>query len=212
MDRALLVRELGLADYRETWQAMGAFTDSREADTPDELWLLEHPRVFTLGRAGRLEHLLNPGDIPVIHTDRGGQVTYHGPGQLVAYLLLDLNRLGMGVRRLVKLLEQSVIDFLEAGGVTACRQSGAPGVYVDGKKIAALGLRVRRGYTYHGLALNVHMNLEPYQRINPCGQVDQKVTQLADLGIAWGLPEAASRLHAHMVRVLGYAPGGGIRR
>jgi lipoyl(octanoyl) transferase len=170
----------GLQDYPATWAAMRAFTDARETSTPDELWLLEHPPVFTLGQAGRLEHLLAPGTIPVIQTDRGGQVTYHGPGQLVAYLLLDLRRAGIGVKRLVERLEQSVIDLLAEYGVAAERHTDAPGVYVAGAKIASLGLRVRNGCSYHGLALNVDMDLEPFSRINPCGYAGLAVTQLVD--------------------------------
>lgn len=159
---------------------MRAFTDTREADTPDELWLLEHPPVFTLGQAGRPEHLLAPGAIPVIQTDRGGQVTYHGPGQLVAYLLLDLRRAGIGVKRLVERLEQAIIDLLAEHGVQAERRANAPGVYVAGAKIASLGLRVRNGCCYHGLALNVDMDLEPFGRINPCGYAGLTVTRLVD--------------------------------
>ena len=170
----------GLQDYPATWAAMRAFTDARDATTPDELWLLEHAPVFTLGQAGRPEHLLAPGAIPVIQTDRGGQVTYHGPGQLVAYLLLDLRRAGIGVKRLVDLLEQAVIDLLAGYGVQAERRAGAPGVYVADAKIASLGLRVRNGCGYHGLALNVDMDLEPFGRINPCGYAGLTVTQLVE--------------------------------
>lgn len=177
----LRIRHLaGLQDYPATWAAMRAFTDARDADTPDELWLLEHPPVFTLGQAGRPEHLLAPGAIPVIQTDRGGQVTYHGPGQLVAYLLLDLRRAGIGVKRLVERLEQAIIDLLAEHGVQAERRANAPGVYVAGAKIASLGLRVRNGCCYHGLALNVDMDLEPFGRINPCGYAGLRVTQLVD--------------------------------
>ncbi len=202
----LVVRELGLVDYGETWRAMRDFTGSRDADTPDELWLLEHHQVFTLGRAGQREHLLNTGDIPIIHTDRGGQVTYHGPGQVVAYLLLDLNRLGLGVRRLVELLEEAVIDLLDGDGVNGQRRKGAPGVYVNGEKIAALGLRVRGGYTYHGLALNVDMDLEPFARVNPCGHAGQPVTQLRDLGLTWRVEVAGRRLCRKMATRLGFSP------
>nr|WP_236786736.1 lipoyl(octanoyl) transferase LipB [Allochromatium tepidum] len=170
----------GLQDYAATWAAMRAFTDAREADTPDELWLLEHPPVFTLGQAGRPEHLLAPGDIPVIRTDRGGQVTYHGPGQLVAYPLLDLRRSGIGIKRLVERLEQSVIDLLAGYGIVAERRANAPGVYVADAKIASLGLRVRNGCSYHGLALNVDLDLEPFGRINPCGYAGLAVTRLVD--------------------------------
>ncbi|MEJ2478944.1 MAG: lipoyl(octanoyl) transferase LipB, partial [Acidihalobacter sp.] len=160
---------MGRRSYAPVWQAMQDFTDARKPDTPDEFWMLEHPPVFTLGQAGRSEHLLAPGSIPVVHIDRGGQVTYHGPGQLVVYTLLDLRRRRLGVRALVEALEQGVVDMLADYGVAAQPRRDAPGVYVDGRKIAALGLRVRRGCSYHGLALNVDMDLEPFQRINPCG-------------------------------------------
>lgn len=179
--RLLRVRDLGLEDYRPVWQRMSAFTDNRDAETGDELWLVQHPPVFTLGQAGRREHLLNPGDIPVIPCDRGGQVTYHGPGQLVAYPLLDLKRLKIGVRALVELVEESLIRTLAAFDIVARRQPGAPGVYVDGAKIAALGLRIRRGYSFHGMSLNVAMDLEPFQRINPCGYAGLQVVSMADL-------------------------------
>lgn len=179
----LLVRRLrGLQDYQETWERMRRFTDTRSSDTPDELWLLEHPPIYTLGQAGRPEHLREPGGIPVVRTDRGGQATYHGPGQLVAYLLLDLRRSGLGVKRLVNILEQSVIDLLAQRGIFAYARPDAPGVYVDGAKIAALGLRVRQACTYHGLSLNVSMDLEPFGRIDPCGYAGLQVTQMADLG------------------------------
>ncbi len=179
-ERVVQLRTLGQQPYAVTWQAMRQFTTDRDANTRDEIWLLEHPPVYTLGQAGRLEHLLVPGDIEVIRTDRGGQVTYHGPGQLIVYLLLDLRRLGLGIRRVVELLESSVIALLAAHGVTASRRTGAPGVYVEGAKIAALGLRVRSGCCYHGLALNLDMNLTPFAGIHPCGYSDLAVTQLAD--------------------------------
>ena len=179
---ALLVRRRGLSDYSAAWAEMRAFTDGRTQDTPDELWLLQHPPVFTLGQAGRAEHLLDPGEIPVIQTDRGGQVTYHGPGQLVAYLLVDLRRVGLGVKGLVHLLEGAVIGLLAGYGIEAEARANAPGVYVAGAKIASLGLRVRRGCSYHGLSLNVDMDLTPFLRINPCGHPGLAVTQLADLG------------------------------
>ncbi|MBK1724221.1 octanoyltransferase [Thiocystis violacea] len=170
----------GLQDYRATLEAMRSFTDGRGEETPDELWLLEHPPVFTLGQAARREHLLDPGDIPVIQVDRGGQVTYHGPGQLIAYLMLDLRRIGLGVKRLVSMLEQSAIDVLGGYGIEAARRTDAPGVYVAGAKIASLGLRVRNGCCYHGLAINVAMDLEPFRRINPCGYAGLAMTQLSD--------------------------------
>ena len=179
--RPLTIRRLGRQPYEATWRAMSAFTDSRGADTPDELWLLEHDPVFTLGQAGKMEHVLAPGDIPVIPVDRGGQVTYHGPGQIVGYPLIDLRRAGVGVRELVRRIEQALIDTLAHWNVTAVRREGAPGVYVGEAKIAALGLRVRRGCSFHGLAFNVAMDLEPFQRINPCGYKGLAVTQLVDL-------------------------------
>ncbi|ESQ17512.1 MAG: hypothetical protein N838_00135 [Thiohalocapsa sp. PB-PSB1] len=160
---------------------MRRFTDQRDSRSDDQLWLLEHPPVFTLGQAGRLEHVRSPGDIPVLQTDRGGQVTYHGPGQLVAYLLLDLRRAGIGVKRLVHLLEESVITLLAEQGIDASTRLGAPGVYVNSAKIASIGLRVRRGCCYHGIALNVDLDLEPFQRINPCGYPGLQVTRLIDL-------------------------------
>jgi lipoyl(octanoyl) transferase len=178
----LRLRRLGLVDYAPTWAEMRAFTDARTHVSDDELWLLEHPPVFTLGQAGRPEHILAPGAIPVVQTDRGGQVTYHGPGQLIAYLLLDLRRAGLGVKGLVHLLEQAVIDLLAEVGIQAQAKPDAPGVYVAGAKIASLGLRVRKGCSYHGLALNVDMDLGPFARINPCGYPGLAVTQLADLG------------------------------
>jgi lipoyl(octanoyl) transferase len=182
---------------------MLAFTDGRDERSRDELWLVEHPPVFTLGRAGRREHLLAAGDIPVVASDRGGQVTYHGPGQVVMYVLLDLNRLGIGVRRLVWLLEQGVIDLLGEASVDAGRLAGAPGVYVAGAKVAALGLRVRRGRTLHGLALNGPMDLAPYARINPCGHPGQPVTRLPDLGLPWTWDEAAEGLTRAFLARLG---------
>jgi lipoyl(octanoyl) transferase len=173
---------------------MRRFTETRGRDADDELWLLEHPPVYTLGQAGRREHLLRAGRIPVVHTDRGGQVTYHGPGQLVAYVLVDMRRARLGVRRLVHGLEQCVIDLLEDGGVVAQRRPRAPGVFVAGSKVCALGLRVRNGCSYHGLALNVTMDLEPFQGIDPCGFPGLQVTRLADLGIPWNTHETGHRL------------------
>jgi lipoyl(octanoyl) transferase len=167
------------SDYLATLQAMKAFTDSRDAGTLDELWLLQHPRVFTQGQAGKAEHVLAPGDIPVIQVDRGGQVTFHGPGQWVLYLLVDLRRRGLGVRQLVTLIENSIVQVLEAYGIHAATLLDAPGVYVQGDKIASLGLRIRRGCSYHGLALNVDLDLEPFLRINPCGHEGLRVTSMA---------------------------------
>lgn len=179
-NRPLIVRRMGLRDYEPVWRAMQTFTSERQEDTPDELWLLSHPPVFTQGQAGKPEHLLAPGDIPVIQIDRGGQVTYHGPGQLVIYLLIDVRRAGLGVRDLVSLIEQAIIDTLSAVRIDAQIRAGAPGVYVADAKIAALGLRIRRGCSYHGLSLNVAMDMEPFARINPCGYQGLAVTQVAD--------------------------------
>jgi lipoyl(octanoyl) transferase len=175
-----IIRRLGRVDFAPAWQDMQTFTAGRGPDTADEIWLLEHPPVYTLGMAGKREHLLADIGIPVIPIDRGGQVTYHGPGQLVAYLLLDLRRLGYGVKELVRRIEQAVIDLLAGFGIPGERLAGAPGVYVRGAKIAALGLRVKNGCTYHGLALNVDMDLTPYRAINPCGHPGMPVTQLRD--------------------------------
>jgi lipoyl(octanoyl) transferase len=177
----LILRELGLVDYQPTLDAMRQLTDARDADTCDELWLLQHHRVFTQGQAGKAEHILAPGDIPVIQVDRGGQVTYHGPGQWVLYLLLDLRRRHMGVRDLVNLIERSVVQLLSEYGIVATARPDAPGVYVAGDKVASLGLRIRRGCSYHGLSLNVDMDLEPFGRINPCGYRDLNVTSMASL-------------------------------
>jgi lipoyl(octanoyl) transferase len=177
----LVLRELGLVDYQPTLEAMRHFTDTRNADSPDELWLLQHPPVFTQGQAGKAEHVLAPGDIPVIQVDRGGQVTYHGPGQWVLYLLVDMRRRQMGVRDLVTLIECAIVKLLAEYGISAAAKPAAPGVYVGEEKIAALGLRVRRGCSYHGLALNVDLDLEPFERINPCGYADLQVTSMAQL-------------------------------
>ena len=200
----LTVRQLGLSDYAQTWQKMRSMTELRDRESRDELWLLEHPRVFTLGQAGRIEHVLDAGKIPVIGSDRGGQVTYHGPGQLVAYVLMDLRRRGMGVRQLVDGLEQCVIDILAAAGACGKRRPRAPGVYVSGAKVCALGLRIRNGCSYHGIALNVNMDLEPFQRIDPCGYPELTVTRLTDLAIPWDVDEAGRRLLAAFVRQFGY--------
>ena len=173
------MRELGQVEYAPTLAAMKQFTDERTAETADELWLLQHPRVFTQGQAGKAEHVLAPGDIPVIQVDRGGQVTYHGPGQWVVYLLVDIRRQQLGVRGLVDLIERSIVQLLREYAIHAVARTGAPGVYVEEEKIAALGLRIRRGCSYHGLSLNVDMDLEPFQRINPCGYQDLRVTSMA---------------------------------
>lgn len=202
---ALVVRRLGRVAYEPTWRAMQAFTDSRAADTPDECWLLEHPPVFTLGRAGRSEHVLDAGAIPLVRVDRGGQVTYHGPGQLVVYTLIDLRARGIGVRRLVATLEQAVIDVLAEVGVEAGRREAAPGVYVAGAKIAALGLRVRHGCSYHGLALNIDCDLAPFACIDPCGYRGLAVTRTRDQGVAIDRDGLAERLVARLASALGYA-------
>ncbi|MCP4283194.1 MAG: lipoyl(octanoyl) transferase LipB [Gammaproteobacteria bacterium] len=176
------VHQLGLQPYVEIWRDMQRFTDERNAQTRDEIWLLEHPPVFTQGQAGKPEHLINPGSIPVIQVDRGGQVTYHGPGQLIGYLLLDLRRRKLGIRPLVSLMEKSIVELLGEYGIDAVPRADAPGVYVNERKIASLGLRVRRGCSFHGLSLNVNMNLAPFKRINPCGHPGLKLTQVSELG------------------------------
>jgi len=178
---SILVRHLGTMDYHGACQKMQDFTNSRQSDTPDELWFLQHPPVYTLGKNGKSEHVLNPGEIPVVNSDRGGQVTYHGPGQIVVYTLLDLTRLKTGVRELVTTMEQAIIELLADYSVAANSKREAPGVYVNDAKIAALGLRVRRGCSFHGLALNVDMDLEPFTRINPCGYEGLEVTQLKNV-------------------------------
>jgi lipoyl(octanoyl) transferase len=177
----LAVKTLGEVDYQPILDAMRAFTDQRDQHSPDELWLLQHPRVFTQGQAGKAEHVLAPGDIPVIQVDRGGQVTYHGPGQWVVYLMVDLRRRSLGVRALVDVIERALVTLLAEYGIEAAPRADAPGVYVAGDKIAALGLRVRRGCSYHGLSLNVDMDLEPFERINPCGYEGLQVTSMAKL-------------------------------
>ncbi len=202
--QSLVFRELGLCEYMPVWRAMQAFTDGRDADTPDELWFLEHSPVFTQGQAGRPEHILNPGEIPVVQVDRGGQVTYHGPGQLVGYLLVDLERRRIGVRDLVDVIEQGIVGLLADFDIVAKPRPDAPGVYVDGAKIASLGLRVRRGRSYHGLALNVDMDLEPFRRINPCGYAGQAMTRMRDLGVDAGVAEVAAGLRERLTGLLGY--------
>jgi lipoyl(octanoyl) transferase len=198
----LVVRALGNREYAPTWAAMQAFTAARTETTVDEIWWLEHPPVYTLGRNAK--HPPTRGEIPIVQTDRGGDVTYHGPGQLVVYPLLDLRRLGLGVKAYVQALEQSVIALLADYGLPGEQRSGAPGVYVQGRKIAALGLRVRERGTYHGLALNIAMDLAPFRAIRPCGYADLQVTQLADLGVATHPAEVAPRLVAHLQQALGY--------
>lgn len=205
MPASLGFRELGLLPYEPVWQAMRRFTDTRGPQTGDEVWLVEHPPVFTQGQAGKAEHLLLPGDIPVVQVDRGGQVTYHGPGQLVAYLLLDVRRLGFGVRDLVSRIERCLIDLLASYDVEAAAKPDAPGVYVDGAKIASLGLRIRNGCSFHGLALNVDMDLAPFRRINPCGYAGLAMTQLRDQAGPIELSEVRARLRAQLVKHLDYA-------
>ena len=199
----VLVRDLGRTRYQPVFDAMKTFTAERHADTADEIWLTEHEPVFTQGQAGKAEHLLAPGDIPVVQSDRGGQVTYHGPGQIVAYLLLDIRRMPISVRALVSGIENAVIDTLAGYGIEGAPRDDAPGVYVAGAKIASLGLRVRRGCSYHGLALNVAMDLEPFARINPCGLWGMQVTQLADLVEVASLDAVRERLLASLARAYG---------
>lgn len=208
MTHGLVIRHLGLAEYEPTWRAMQKFTDEREPDTDDEIWFLEHPPVFTQGLTGKPEHVLAPGDIPVVGIDRGGQVTYHGPGQLVVYPLVNLKRLRLGVRDLVTGLEQAVIETVSGYGIEAESRPDAPGVYVRGRKLASLGLRIRRGCSYHGLAFNVCMDLEPFSRINPCGYAGLEVTQLADLGGPSDISVVAAELEACLVHELGYVDRG----
>ena len=195
---SLLIRQLGMQAYEKTWQDMQAFTDQRNDESDDELWLLQHPPVYTLGKNGKPEHILDAGDIPIVQSDRGGQVTYHGPGQSVVYALLDLNRLRIGVRELVTRLEDSVINLLDDYGIHAEARRDAPGVYVDGRKIAALGLRVRKGRSFHGLSFNVDMDLEPFSRINPCGYEGLEVTQLADLVEEFDFKDVERLLLSHL--------------
>ena len=194
----LIVRELGLQPYKQVWQDMQLFTDQRSETTADELWLLQHSPVYTLGKNGKPDHILDAQHIPVIKSDRGGQVTYHGPGQIIVYTLLDLNRRHIGVRELVTRIENSVIELLEDYDIRANARRDAPGVYVDGRKIAALGLRVRKGRSFHGLALNVDMDLEPFSRINPCGYQGLEVTQLSELADVADFNEVEKRLLSHL--------------
>jgi lipoyl(octanoyl) transferase len=202
----LRVRRLGCRPYEETLEEMRRFTLERRPDTPCELWLLEHPPVFTFGQGGRPEHLHDPGDIPVVRSDRGGQITYHGPGQMVAYTLFDLNRLGIGIRTLVNSLEQAVIAVLAASGVEAQRRPKAPGVYAGGAKIASVGLRVKRGRSYHGLSFNVDMNLAPFGRIDPCGYRGLAVTCCKDLGLDLDVARAGTAFTRILCELLGYRP------
>ncbi|TAK60392.1 lipoyl(octanoyl) transferase LipB [Methylobacter sp.] len=187
-----VIRNLGLQDYESTWQAMQRFTQNRDAETEDEIWITEHPAVYTLGLNGKREHLLNTGDIPVVNSDRGGQVTYHGPGQLIIYTLIDIKRLNLGVRQLVTALEQAMIYALAQHSITAVARADAPGVYVDHKKIGSIGLRIKRNCSYHGLSINNHMDLRPFAHINTCGYPGLAVTQLADLGVTVSNAELAN--------------------
>lgn len=204
MDNPLVIRRLGRQDYLPVWQAMHQFTDQRDEQTADEIWLVEHHPVFTQGQAGKAEHLLNPGNIPVVQSDRGGQVTYHGPGQLVAYVLINLRRKKLGVRELVTRIEQLVIDTLKTYHIDSAARPDAPGVYVDGKKICSLGLRIRKGCSFHGLALNVNMDLSPFLDINPCGYQGMEMVQVYDLGGPHNLPEIEQQMIQELVRLFGY--------
>jgi lipoyl(octanoyl) transferase len=201
---APLIRQLGRVEYVPTWQAMQRFTDERTPETPDEIWFLEHPPVYTLGMNASPAHVLAPGDIPVVQIDRGGQVTYHGPGQLVIYPLIDLRRAGLGVRDLVTALERTVIDYAAELGVPAECRRNAPGVYVNDRKLASVGIRIRRGASYHGIAINVSLDTEPFTRINPCGYAGLEVTRLADLTSVKSVEEAGRGLEPHLLRALGF--------
>lgn len=203
--QAIRTRYLGEQAYEATWAAMRRLTLERDGASADELWIVRHPPVYTLGQAGRREHLLDPGETPVVATDRGGQVTWHGPGQIVAYPLLDLRRWGLGVRTLVEALEQAAISLLAAHGVASHRREGAPGVYVDGAKIAALGIRIRNGCSYHGLALNVSNDLEPFRRINPCGYAGLATTRMRDQGVAAPLERLEAELAVHLLEAVAAA-------
>ena len=206
----IIVRNLGTRDYQSVWDLMSNFTRQRSPASPDEFWLIEHLPTYTLGRAGKEQHVLDAGDIPVVKSDRGGQVTYHGPGQVVIYTLLDVRRLRIGPRELVRRIEGAVIEYLDSIGIESSRRKGAPGIYVDGSKIAALGLRIRNHYSYHGLAINVDMDLEPFLRINPCGYKDLRVTQITDillkpLPIKDVLARLLSFLFSHLYQGMSYS-------
>lgn len=203
MPTKLIVRQLGLQAYLPIWQAMQNFTDNRDPETADEIWLVEHQAVFTQGQAGKDEHLLMPGDIPVVKVDRGGQVTYHGPGQQMMYILLNLKRNHLGVRSLVTALEQCVVNTLKEYSINAYPKVDAPGVYVEGKKICSIGLRIRKGCSFHGLALNVNMDLSPFQRINPCGYAGLEMIDCAQLNGPNTLAEAGTKLIDHLSALLG---------
>jgi lipoyl(octanoyl) transferase len=204
MQNQLVVKYLGRQYYQPIWQAMHDFTDNRTDETVDEIWLVEHNPVFTQGQAGKAEHLLNTGDIPVVQSDRGGQVTYHGPGQLVAYFLINLRRKKLGVRDLVTHIENLVINTLKHYNIDAAARPDAPGVYVDGKKICSLGLRIRKGCSFHGLALNVDMDLSPFLRINPCGYAGMEMVQVSQLGGPKDLEQVEKTLVEELVTLLGY--------
>lgn len=204
MSKRLVTRKLGRTGYAAVWQAMRSFTEQRGPDTADELWLLEHDPVFTQGKAGKAEHLIHPGAIPVVHTDRGGQVTYHGPGQLVGYCLIDLKRKELDIRTLVVKIESLLIDCLAHYGIEAYGKREAPGVYVAEAKIAALGLHVHKGCTYHGFSLNVDMDLSPFAQINPCGYANMSVTQLKDRGVQCALEDVAEVLSQGFIKQFGY--------
>jgi lipoyl(octanoyl) transferase len=199
---SLIIRQLGLMDYKKVWKTMHTFTDSRNEGTPDELWLVEHPPVFTQGQAGKAEHLLMPGDIEVVKVDRGGQVTYHGPGQQIIYFMINLRRRKMGVRHLVTLIENCIISTLSDYDINAYAKADAPGVYVDDKKIASLGLRIRKGCSFHGLALNVKMDLRPYLRINPCGYAGLEMVQTCDINGPQDTTSATNALVIHIINLL----------
>jgi len=199
------LKYLGFSDYKPVWHAMQKFTDERDKSTIDELWMVEHPPVFTQGQAGKAEHILNAGDIPIIQVDRGGQVTYHGPGQIVIYPLIDLKRHKIGIKALVNGIEEALIQTLKFYGVIAKRRDKAPGVYVDDKKIASLGLRVRKGCTFHGLAFNIQMDLEPFSRINPCGYAGLEVTQLSQLNTSVTFDDVQSKLVQQLCKILNFS-------
>lgn len=205
MQQALHIRHLGQQDYESVWHAMQAYTDNRDSDSQDELWIVEHPPVFTQGQAGKSEHIINPGDIPVIQVDRGGQVTYHGPGQLVAYPLIDIKRLKIGVRQLVTNIEQAIVEMLALYQVQAYPKKDAPGVYVQEKKVASLGLRIRKGCSFHGLALNVNMDMAPFLRINPCGYAGLEMVQCNELGGPETVIEAGDKLIETFSNIMGYS-------
>jgi lipoyl(octanoyl) transferase len=200
----ILIRHLGIVPYESTYQAMQQFTDKRSADTLDELWVLQHPPVYTLGQAGKREHLLNPGNIPIYQVDRGGQVSYHGTGQLIIYVLMNIKRRSWGVKKLVQALEQAVINYLASLQINAKRRDKAPGIYVEERKIASLGLRIRHGCSYHGLSFNVDMDLTPFYGINPCGYAGLEVTQLRDLGVNDDFSEVTAQFLSYLLDVLEY--------